>query len=126
MTEDQKKVFNHVETNIETQKLIFVTGPGGVGKSYLLHTIVQFLELSGEIVQVTATSGSDAKLIYGQTPHSLLGLDCDLKVNINYQDQTWRSIASTDTLICDEISMMSAKLLEKLNEIFTACAEGEN
>ena len=126
LTEDQTKVFNHVETNMETQKLIFVTGPGGVGKSYLLHTIVQFLELSGEIVQVTATSGSAAKLIYGQTLHSLLGLDCDLKANINYQDQTWRSIASTDTLICDEISMMSAELLEKLNEIFTACPEGEN
>ena len=47
LTEDQTKVFNHVETNIETQKLIFVTGPGGVGKSYLLHTIVQFLELLG-------------------------------------------------------------------------------
>ena len=88
LTEDQTKVFNHVETNIETQKLIFVTGPGGVGKSYLLHTIVQFLEFSGEIVQVTATSGSAAKLIYGQTLHSLLGLDCDLKANINYQDQT--------------------------------------
>ena len=126
LTEDQTKVFNHVETNPETQKLIFVTGPGRVGNSYLLHTIVQFLELSGEIVQVTATSGSAAKLIYGQTLHSLLGLDRDLKANINYQDQTWRSTASTDTLICDEISMMSAELQEKLNEIFTACAEGEN
>ena len=72
---------------------------------------MQFLELSGEIVQVTATSGSAAKLIYGQTLHSLLGLDCDLKANINYQDQTWRSITSTDMLICDEISMMSAELL---------------
>ena len=32
LTEDQTKVFNHVETNIETQKLIFITGPGGIGK----------------------------------------------------------------------------------------------
>ena len=87
---------------------------------------MQFLELSGEIVQVTATSGSATKLIYSQTLHSLLGLDCDLKANINYQDQIWRSIASTDTLICDEISMMFAELPEKLNEIFTACAKGEN
>ena len=32
LTEDQTKVFNYVETNIETQKLIFGTGPEGVGK----------------------------------------------------------------------------------------------
>ena len=87
---------------------------------------MQFLELSGKIVQVTATSGSAAKLIIGQTLNSLLGLDCDLKTNINYPDQTWRYIASTDTPICDEVSMMSAELIEKLNEMFTACAEGEN
>ena len=42
-------------------KLMFVTGPGGFGKSYLLHTIVNFLELYGEIVQVTATSRLAAK-----------------------------------------------------------------
>ena len=75
LTEDQTKVFNHVETNNETQKLFFVTGPGGIGKSYLLHTIVELLELSGEIVQVNATSGSAAKLIYGKILHSLHGLD---------------------------------------------------
>ena len=125
-TNDQKKVFNHIEANIGKQNFLFITGSGGVGKSYLLHTIVHFLELSGEMVQVTATSGSAAKLIYGQTYHSFLSLDCDLKVAINYQDQTWRSIASTDTIICDEASMLSAEILEKLNEICTACVAGDN
>ena len=38
----------------------------------------------------------------------------------------WRTIASIDTLICDEVSMMSAELLEKINEIFSACAHQEN
>ena len=126
LTNDQKKVFNHIEANIGKQKLLFITGSGGVGKSYLLHTIVHFLEFSGEIVQVTATSGSAAKLIYGQTLHSFLSLDCDLKAAINYQDQTWRSIASPDTIICDEASMLSAEILENLNEICTACVEGDN
>ena len=126
LTDDQKKVFDHIERNISKQKLLFITGAGGVGKSYLLHTIVQYLELSGEIVQITATSGSAAKLIYGQTLHSFLSLDCELKATINYQDQTWRSIASTDTIICDEASMLSAELTEKFSEICIACAEGDN
>ena len=40
LTDDQKKVFDHIERNISKQKLLFITGAGGVGKSYLLHTIV--------------------------------------------------------------------------------------
>ena len=126
LTNDQNNVFKYIEKNISDQKLLFVTGSGGVDKSYLLHTIVRFLELSGEIVQVTATSGAAAKLINGCTLHSFLSLDCDLNVSINYQDQMWRTIASIDTLICDEVSMMSAELLEKINEIFSACAHQEN
>ena len=55
-----------------------------------------------------------------------MSLDCDLEATINYQDQTWKSIASTDTVICDEASMISAELLEKLNEICIACSEGDN
>ena len=70
--------------------------------------------------------GSAAKLICGQALHSLLGLDSDSKANNNYQDQTWRPIASIDTLICNEISMMSAELLGKLNGIFTTCTKEEN
>ena len=121
LTGDQWLVFDYVEQNIGQQKLMFITGPGGVGKSHLLHTIVHFLELHGEIVQVTATSGSAAKLIYGRTLHSYLGLDSILQTSMKYEDQTWRSLSTAGSLIVDEISIMSAEILERVDEIFRAC-----
>ena len=90
---------------------MFITGAGGVGKSYLLHTIVKYLELCGEIAQVTVTSGLATKLIYGTTLHSLFGLDCNIETSIKYDDQIWRSVAATDTLIVNEVSMMPAEIL---------------
>ena len=38
--------------------------PGAVGKSYVIHTILKFLKLCREEVEVMAISGSAAKLIY--------------------------------------------------------------
>ena len=69
---------------------MFITRPGGVRKSYLLHTIVKLLELCSEVVEVTATSGSAAKLVNGKTLHSFLSLGCQLISSIKYDDQTWR------------------------------------
>ena len=40
---------------------------------------------------------------------------------MKYEDQTWRSLSATDTLIVHEICMMSAEILEKVDEIFRAC-----
>ena len=101
---------------------MFITGPGGVGKSYLLHTIVKLLELCGEI-EVPAMSDSAAKLVNGRTLHSFLSLGCQLMSSIKYDDQTWRSITATDTLIVDEVSMLSAESFKKTDEIFRACTE---
>ena len=36
-------------TNSSQQRLLFVTGPGGIGKSFLIHTVVGHLTLSGKI-----------------------------------------------------------------------------
>ena len=123
LTVDQFSVYQYVKRNQKSQKLMFITRPWGVRKSYLLHTIIKLLELCGEIVEVTATSSSAAKLVNGRTLHSFLSLGCQLMSSIKYDDQTWRSITATDTLIVDEVSMMSAELFEKTDEIFRACTE---
>ncbi len=122
-TPEQANFFTFVEQNMQTQKLTFCTGPGGTGKSYLLHTIRQYLELAGETVAVTGISGSAAKLIGGQTLHSVLALDGELKTSMTYKDQIWRRISTITTLIVDESSMMSAELLEKTEEICSECCE---
>ena len=64
---------------------LFVTGPGGTGKSYLIHTTVGHLTLKlGKFVHVLATSGSAAYLLGGQTVHRFFCLGPDLKTYLQF------------------------------------------
>jgi hypothetical protein len=94
---------------------------GGTGKSFLLHSLMMKMELSALIVEVLATSGNAAVLVGGQTIHSFLNF---LNCNLSYQDQTWHSIASTQAIIIDEVSMLSGELLEKVDEICRQTTQG--
>jgi hypothetical protein len=47
-----------------------------------------------------------------------------LNCNLSYQDQSWHSIASTQAIIIDEVSLMSGELLEKVDEICRQSAQG--
>ena len=57
-----------------------MTGPGGTGKSSLIHTIVGHLTLyQGKVVEVLASSGSAAYLLGGKTVHRLFRLGVNLE-----------------------------------------------
>ena len=58
-------------------KNVFVTGGGGVGKSYLVTQIVDELQASGKTVLITASTGKAATLIGGVTCHGTDPLHCD-------------------------------------------------
>lgn len=67
-------------TNAEStksQKLIYIGGGGGVGKSHLIHALVTMFQVKGEswLVQVTAQTGAAAANITGHTLHSATGLN---------------------------------------------------
>ena len=117
LTESQAKVYDFISSHESEQILAFITGPGGTGKSFLLRTILLFFESAAKIVEVLATSGNAAKLIGGQTIHSFFKMSTMLETHFNYRDQTWSGISSTDVIIIDEVSMMSAELLEKIDLI---------
>lgn len=91
---------------------LFVTGPAGTGKSYLLKHIVQWAEKEGKSVAVTAMTGVAAILIEGQTFASFAGT-AKMKQNgyPKWEDEEecayWTNKWDTDLLIIDEISMMS-------------------
>lgn len=103
----------------------FLTGPGGTGKSYVLERIRQTLEFHGKKVAVTAMTGCAALLLgnKAKTLHSWAGVGLArepasaLVAKIRASSKSFRRWLATDTLIVDEVSMLTPDFLEKLNEI---------
>ena len=88
LTADQRNVFNYVKTHFSstTKGLqLFVTGGAGVGKSFLLSVLANFLSLTCALspghtpVLLTAPTGTAARNIHGQTLHSALYLPIENK-----------------------------------------------
>ena len=101
-------------------KNVFITGGGGVGKSWLIN---YFLKNTYKKVGITSTTGVSAVIIGGTTLHSYLGIGLgtqsinQLVSNIRkraFYRERWRTI---DILVIDEVSMLSPELFDKLNEI---------
>ena len=112
---------------------VFLTGGGGVGKSYLLAAIDHDFpgmkhRFSGSRlprIQMCALTGCAALLLghKAKTLHSWAGIGLgkgtvgELYVKIRRNTKSMRNWLLTDLLIIDEVSMMTAELLDKLNEL---------
>ena len=103
---------------------IFITGPGGTGKSALIKEIYQVAILKKNI-QVCALTGCASVLLNckAKTLHSWAGIGLGnssfeniiKKINKHkFLKATWKNI---QILIVDEVSMLSLKLFELLNEV---------
>ena len=95
-----------------------VTGPGGTGKTFLIHTVVGYLTLcQGKFVEVLASSGSAAYLLGGKTVHRFFHLGVNLECFLEWGTIASSMVSNADVLIIDECSMMSASLLEKVHNL---------
>lgn len=102
---------------------IFLTGQPGAGKSYLTNRYIDWLIDNGHSFAVTASTGIAALNIKGKTLHSFSGLRNDEPLS----DEDIEGILSnryilkrykeTRVLIIDEISMVSAQMLDNLNSL---------
>jgi ATP-dependent DNA helicase PIF1 len=106
-------------------KNIFVTGPGGTGKTALIKYIQKDAVRKGYNIQVCALTGCAAVLLEckAKTLHSWAGIGLGkgsfdqlvTKISKNrFLKSNWKS---TDILVVDEVSMMSQKLFELLDAI---------
>jgi len=107
-------------------KSIFLTGPGGTGKSFLLHLLVELLpQQTGREVALTALTGCAALLLHSKakTIHSWAGIGLGkdtvpiLVSNIRKSRKSAARWKKTDVLVIDEVSMMTPELFEKLDEV---------
>jgi len=106
-------------------KNIFLTGPGGSGKTELIRRMVKISQEQKKRLQVCALTGCAAILLQckAKTIHSFAGIglasgtvdEVIRKVISNkYKTKNWTGI---DILIIDEVSMMSSKLFDILDYI---------
>lgn len=102
---------------------ILITGPAGTGKSFTIKYIIEMLRAEKKNVGLTATTGTAAFIIGGQTIHSFMGLgigeETTAKVFIKIKNRTsiYTTLAELDVLIVDEVSMMDSLLFEKISDV---------
>jgi len=105
---------------------LFITGPGGTGKSFLIKNIVSDAEEKKKIIKVCALTGCAAILLQckATTLHMFSGIGLANKKNSEIVEElftkkrhklkNWRGL---EILIIDEVSMMSLKILLLLDLI---------
>lgn len=102
---------------------VFLTGPAGAGKTFLLAQYIQYLQKNQVLVAVTASTGIAATHLGGRTIHSWcgMGIEEDLSVEqinaLKKKDYILRNVALAKVLIIDEISMLSAQQLDLVDRI---------
>jgi len=102
---------------------VFLTGPAGSGKTYLLKQYIEYLKKNGVGVAVTASTGIAATHMNGQTIHSWSGMG----ISDTFTEEDYKKLKSrhyhkqrftnTSVLIIDEVSMLHAHQLDIINEI---------
>ena len=104
---------------------IFMSGPGGTGKTHVIKILQELCKKYKKTFQITALTGCAALLLdcNAKTIHSWSGVGTAKESDINYYIRklkknkihiNWKTV---DVLIVDEVSMMSKKLFNILDEI---------
>lgn len=102
---------------------VFLTGPPGSGKTYLLNKFVNKAKAKNLRVAITATTGIAATHLDGTTIHSWSGLGINETLSSSEQSRLLKNSKLTDryhftdVLVIDEVSMMNASRLEMISEL---------
>ena len=120
LTQKQHDAFSFMKSGSN----VFLTGPGGTGKSFLLKYFIDYYknnaETDREQIYVTSTTGLSSLLIDGMTINRYSGIGTGNKEleyyfkkisKIGHLKKRW---INTGVLIIDEISMMDPNIFDML------------
>jgi ATP-dependent exoDNAse (exonuclease V) alpha subunit len=103
---------------------LFLSGPGGTGKSFTVGHIIRSLYSIGKDSRITASTGIAAINVRGATIHSTLGsqicgsikqAEALIKRNPGQLSVGWKKLHGVDCLIVDEVSMLSGDYIEMMD-----------
>ncbi|POM74937.1 Helitron helicase-like protein [Phytophthora palmivora] len=134
MNENQKVIFDQVIEAVNHpvggQKLVFVDGPGGTGKSFLLEQILAHVRLQRKVAIAVASSGIAATLLTGgHTAHSTFRIPLKLSefstCSLSWQSQKAELIRKASLIIWDEAPMMHRACFEAVDRSFRDIMKNE-
>lgn len=112
-----------IETALKTLETsnLFITGGAGSGKTTLTRAIIEDVKKRSLKVACLASTGMAATLIEGQTLHSFFDLgiansqeELERNGKLDAAKKIIKLVGSMDVIIIDEISMVSAPLLDMI------------
>lgn len=113
MTEKQSLAFKLAKEG----KSLFITGGAGVGKSYIVRTIIQELQKEKQVI-VCAPTGSAAIQIGGTTIHKAFGFPASTCITTSKRpkivERAPKQIRAADVIVIDEISMCSMSIFDAI------------
>ncbi|MBT5617160.1 MAG: AAA family ATPase [Microbacteriaceae bacterium] len=112
LSSQQSEVLERIENSSDH---VFITGRAGTGKTTLLQA---FVENTAKVVAVSAPTGVAALAVGGQTIHSLLRLPLGIigSRELGFiPKESLAVLANLDALVIDEVSMVSADVLDALD-----------
>ena len=123
---DQNNIYNTIINALDNeteQKLFFVDGPGGYGKTFLFNMILAKVSSEYGIAIAVASSGIAALLLNGErTAHSRfkipIKLTKDSTLDISYQSELAELIRQTKLFIWDEAPMAHKFAFEAVDKTF--------
>ena len=122
LNSDQKRFVDTISNTVDsllppTQRLFFLYASGGTGKTFVLNCLIhKYRAIHRDHVIAVAFTGIAALLLDGgQTAHSQFKINKREVCNINATSKLADRIRRCKLLVIDEISMMSNKIMEKLD-----------
>ncbi len=102
---------------------VFITGPAGSGKTYVINEYIKYLKDHGVVIGITASTGIAATHMGGVTIHSWSGMG--IKNNLTEHELAQlaekspaaKRVREAAVLIIDEVSMLHHFRLDTLNSI---------